>query len=94
MKNSIIILSILDFLFTILGIELGYLKEANPIIEYIFSQKCGYLLGFIFKMILTILGINFLDKHNLIRYIKLCLWVYIFINTLHIFYMVLYYLSL
>ena len=93
MKNYIIILCIFDFLFTILGMEIGYLSEANPVLDFIFSQQYGYTIGFIFKMILTILGINFLDKHNFLGYINFCLCLYLSINALHIFYVALHYLN-
>jgi len=87
LKIYIIILCITDYIFTIIGIKLGYIVELNFIFCNIFKNN-QYILGFVYKIVLTLICIQiiYLLNKKILPYI-LCL--YLSVNFLHIFYFIL-----
>ena len=91
LKVYIIMLCILDYMLTYMGIQFAYVNEANPIMD-IFLQNNQYTLGFIFKILLTLMGLEMIcveivnKKIMILNYI-LCL--YLSISILHILYFLL-----
>ena len=90
-KKYVIFLCILDYLFTVIGIEKGYLTEANPIFECFF-EHCNYSFGLLYKIIMTMACLEFLCKFELTRYMNLCLCIYLSVNAVHIFYIIFYFI--
>lgn len=91
LKIYIIILCVLDYIFTYIGIKFNYVLELNPLMNIFFNNN-QYLLGFIFKMLLTAICLEILclkifnDRIIMLKYIY-CL--YLSINSLHILYFIL-----
>ena len=88
-KSCIIFLCITDYILTIMGIEIGYLAEMNPIFDIIFSYG-QYSFGLFYKILLTMLCLEFFCKYDLVVYMNFCLCLYLSINTIHIIYIILY----
>ena len=92
LNYTIIILCILDYLLTIIGIQIGYIREVNPIFNYAFTQH-RYSIGLIYKVSLTFMCLQILEnnketiQHKIILYY--ILGIYLSINSLHIFYLLL-----
>jgi len=91
LKVYIIMLCISDYILTCIGIQFSYVSESNPIMD-IFLQNNQYTLGFIFKILLTLMGLEMIcveivnKKIMILNYI-LCL--YLSISILHILYFLL-----
>ena len=92
LKSYIILLCFLDYYLTIIGINIGYIKEVNPIFNYFFIRN-EYAIGLIYKLLLTIIGLQALDNYREILQAKLLLTfilsLYLSINTTHIIYIIL-----
>ena len=92
LKTYIIILCLLDYFLTVIGIQFGYIKELNPIFDIFFLQN-KYTLGLTYKLLLTLMGLQLIDNnkemisYNIILTYILC--IYLTINGLHILYAVL-----
>ena len=85
-------LCILDYLLTITGIQIGYIREVNPIFNYAFTQG-NYSTGLIYKVVITFMGLQILENNKEIIQHKIILYyllsVYLSINSLHILYLLL-----
>ena len=83
----IICLCLSDGILTIIWVDAGIAKEANPFMEIFLTES--YLLFMAVKLSLTFLGIIVLNKHKkknrYIQYLILLLTIiYIFVNIYHI----------
>lgn len=56
----LILFNMLDAIFTIVALKLGIAKESNPIMEFYTSNS--YILFFLVKMLLVLLGCSILLK--------------------------------
>ena len=92
LNYTIIMLCILDYLLTIIGIQMGYVKEINPIFNYLFIQG-NYSTGLIYKVVITLMGLQILENNKEEIQYKIILYfllsVYLSINSIHILYFLL-----
>jgi len=87
LRPYILLLCITDYLLTIIGIQTMYITEFNPIF-YNFFKHHQYVLGLVYKIILTLMCVQIINILN-----KQILWyilcIYLSVNCVHIFYILL-----
>ena len=68
----IVVLSLLDALFTLVHLEGGGIREANPVMNIVLIEGVGVFL--LVKSVLTILGVLFLAIHHNFRFSAIALY--------------------
>ena len=97
LKCYIMMLCLLDYFLTIIGIRIGYVEELNPLFANFFFAQNKYTLGLAYKLLITIIGLQVLENnketmpnnisYKIILYYILCM--YLSISGLHILYAIL-----
>ena len=97
LKSYIMMLCLLDYFLTVIGIRIGYVEELNPLFDNFFFAQNKYSLGLAYKIIITIAGLQILDNnketmpsyisYKTVLYYILCM--YLSVNGLHIYYAIL-----
>jgi len=91
LKVYIMMLCISDYILTCMGIQFGYVTELNPIMD-VFLQNNQYTLGFIFKILLTLICLEIICLkvfNGMVIILNYTLCLYLSINALHILYFIL-----
>ena len=91
LKVYIMMLCISDYILTYIGIQFGYVTELNPIMD-VFLQNNQYTLGFIFKILLTLICLEIICLkvfNGMVIILNYTLCLYLSINVLHILYFML-----